>query len=55
MLSYRLVGRAFLLSLGIGLLAPGANAQQLIVKEEYRLMSGTMAPPGFHAVVSHPT
>jgi hypothetical protein len=41
-------GSTLVLALGISLVAAASNGQQLIIKGEYGLMSGTMAPPGFY-------
>ena len=40
--------RRITLVLGFSLVAASLGAQQLIIKGEYGLMSGTMAPPGFY-------
>ena len=39
---------AFAMCLGLSLLATAARAQQLIIKGQYGMMAGTMAPPGFY-------
>jgi hypothetical protein len=39
---------ALVLALVLGFVSAASSAQQLIVKGEYGLMSGTMAPPGFY-------
>ena len=42
------LGSTLGLALVLGLASAASNGQQLILKGEYGLMSGTMAPPGFY-------
>ena len=49
--SFQRARKAVLIGLALILCAAGATAQQLVLKGEYGLMGGTMAPPGFYAGV----
>ncbi len=44
----RRIGRAVVASIGLALAAGSAGGQQLILKGEFGMMGGTMAPPGLY-------